>query len=56
MLVSQDNPRIETFRRQDDRHWIYSVAEALDASVRVEVIACELALADVYEGVFGTED
>lgn len=56
VLVSQDRLRIEVFRRQEDQNWLYSVAEALDSSVRVAVIDCELALADVYEGVLGATD
>jgi len=56
ILVSQDKPRIEVFQRQEDRNWLYSVAETLDTSVRVEVVDCELALADVYEGALRTED
>ena len=51
VLVAQDQPRIEIFRRQEHGDWLYSVAETPEATVRLEVINCELTLADVYEGV-----
>lgn len=51
VLISQDKPQIEIFQRQNN-HWLLSVAKGLEASVRLEVIDCELVLADVYERVF----
>jgi Uma2 family endonuclease len=51
VLVAQDTPRIEIYRRQASGDWLYSVAETPEATVRLDVIDCELALAAVYEGV-----
>lgn len=56
ILVAQDKPRIEIFRRQENGNWLYSVAETPEATVSLDVINCELALADVYNGVSEAED
>lgn len=56
VLVAQDKPRIEIFRRQENGVWLYSVAENPEATVSLDAINCELVLAEVYEGVSEAED
>jgi Uma2 family endonuclease len=51
ILIAQDKPQVEIFRRQGKRDWLLSVVEGLDARVSLETIGCELALAEVYERV-----
>ncbi len=51
ILIAQDKPQIETFRRQESGDWLFSVVEGLEAWVSLHVIDCELALGDVYERV-----
>ncbi len=51
LLVAQNEPRIEHFRRQTDGQWLYSVADGLDAQVEIANIGCMLHLAEVYERV-----
>ena len=51
LLVAQNEPRIEHFRRQTDGQWLYSVADGLDAKVEIATIGCVLHLAEVYERV-----
>ena len=51
LLVAQNEPRIEDFRRQTDGQWLYSVADGLDAEVEIANIGCVLHLAEVYERV-----
>ena len=51
ILIAQDKPQVEIFRRQGKRDWLLSVVEGLDARVSLESIGCELALAEVYERV-----
>ncbi|ETW98231.1 MAG: hypothetical protein ETSY1_19650 [Candidatus Entotheonella factor] len=51
VLVAQDRTRIEIFLRRENGDWLYTVAEGLEATVRLETIGCELTLSDVYEGV-----
>ena len=59
LLVAQDQPRIEHFRRQPDGRWLYSVADGLGSQVEIADIGCVLQLAEVYERVafaeLGTE-
>jgi Uma2 family endonuclease len=51
LLVSQDQPRIEHFRRQADGGWSYHRHAGLDAEVAITTIQCTLKLADVYDRV-----
>lgn len=54
LLVAQEEPRIERFARQGDVGWLMTTVTGLDAAIRLESIACELSLAEVYEdAVFG---
>jgi Uma2 family endonuclease len=48
VLVSQDQPRIEQFLRQDGNRWLLAVAAGLDARIALPSIQCELASAEVY--------
>jgi len=51
ILVSQDKPMIEHYRRQSDGEWVLSTLEGLDAALNIESIGCSLKLSDVYDGV-----
>ena len=51
LLVSQDEPRIEHFRRQGDVGWLMTTVAGLDATIRLESVNCELPLAEIYEDV-----
>lgn len=51
VLVFQDWPRIETFRKTPDNRWVLSTFEGLDAVAVIESVALSLPLRDVYEGV-----
>ncbi len=51
VLVSQDRPRIELFIKRTSGDWLYFVADATDATVRLDAIDCELLVSEVYEGV-----
>ncbi len=55
ILVAQDKPQIEVFRRQANGDWLLSVVERLEARVSLDAIGCDLALAEVYERVIETE-
>jgi Uma2 family endonuclease len=57
ILVSQDKPMIEHYRRQSDGEWVLSTLNGLDASLKIESIGCSLKLSDVYDGVqFSPQD
>ena len=51
ILVSQDKPVIEHFRRQPNDEWVLSTLDRLDETLRIESIGCSLKLSDVYDGV-----
>lgn len=51
VLVSQDQPRVEQFLRQDGNHWLFTATAGLDATVTLSSIQCELALTEIYDKV-----
>lgn len=51
LLVAQDRPHLEHYRRQSDGHWLFSDASGLDAMIELSAIECRLALAEVYDKV-----
>ncbi|MGH9766964.1 MAG: Uma2 family endonuclease [Blastocatellia bacterium] len=51
ILVSQDKPVIEHYRRQSNDEWVLATMEGLDAVLNIESIGCSLKLSDVYDGV-----
>jgi Uma2 family endonuclease len=52
LLIRQDEPGIERYRRLDEREWILSEATDIEETIRLEAIDCVLALRDVYDRVF----
>jgi len=55
ILVEQDKPRIERYERQRDG-WLLTETAGLDATVSLDAVGCVLALAEVYDKVFGVPD
>lgn len=51
LLIAQDSPHIEHYRRQTDNQWLLTDVAQADAVIELPSIACMLALADVYEKV-----
>lgn len=51
VLVSQDEPMIQTYLRNADGSWTLRVANAIEQSIRLTSIECELRLSDVYDRV-----
>jgi Uma2 family endonuclease len=56
VLVSQSEPRVETFFRRDDGGWAFGPFSGLDAIARLLSVEVELPLAQVYEGVIFPPD
>lgn len=54
LLIAQDTPRIEHFRRQGE-HWLFNDYTGLETSLELPAVGCTLALSDVYEQVIFTE-
>lgn len=51
ILISQDKPQVEHFRRKSDGEWAYRLQSGLKARVEIKSIRCTLKLADVYDRV-----
>lgn len=51
ILIAQDTPRIEYYRRQSDDQWLLSDIDTLTGTLTLSAINCTLSAADVYEKV-----
>lgn len=51
LLVSQSEPRVEQFLRQNDNRWLFAEAVGLDARIALPSLQCDLALGETYEKV-----
>ena len=49
LLVSQNTPMVEHYRKQPDGTWILSEYHGLEARLTIETISVTLNLADIYE-------
>jgi Uma2 family endonuclease len=56
VLVSQDAPRVEVFRRQEDGRWLMTEHSGLERVCRLESLDCAIPLAGIYERVEFTPD
>jgi len=50
LLVAQDEPRIECYRRQTEG-WLYTQVFSPEAAVNLESLGIELALAEIYDEI-----
>jgi len=48
VLVTQDEPVVETFVRQPDASWRYTKVADMDQSVRFAAVPCRVAMQDIY--------
>ena len=56
LLVSQDTPRIERYKRQGSGWW-YEDVVVLDGALKIASVDCELSMSEVYRKVvFGEDD
>ncbi|HEV7503304.1 MAG TPA: Uma2 family endonuclease [Thermoanaerobaculia bacterium] len=51
LLVSQTEPRIEQYLRQDGGRWLFTAVAGLESRITLSSIQCELSLAEVYDKV-----
>ena len=51
VLIAQDRPQVESYRRQPDQHWLLTESRSLESVLRLDSIDCDLALAEVYDKV-----
>lgn len=55
ILVSQDQPLIEHYIRQNDGGWLYYIYEGLETTFSIHSINCKVSLADVYDRIIFPE-
>ncbi|WP_035492415.1 Uma2 family endonuclease [Baaleninema simplex] len=51
LLIEQDGVQIEQHVKQDDRHWLLTIHEDLNAKIPLASIPVEIAIADLYHRV-----
>ncbi|MEZ4528738.1 MAG: Uma2 family endonuclease [Desulfobacterales bacterium] len=51
VMVSQDQPRVETYFRQDENIWQYRVVRGLDQTAVLQSLEYKIALKDIYHKV-----
>ncbi len=51
VTVESERPHVECYRRTGDDKWLVEIHEDLDATVKLESIACEISLRQVYNKV-----
>lgn len=56
VLVAQDKPHVEQFRRQSDGQWLFTATSGLESFIELPSVGCRLSLAEIYDKVeFGPE-
>ncbi|HYX72936.1 MAG TPA: Uma2 family endonuclease [Nitrososphaera sp.] len=48
LLVSQEEYVVEHYLRQEDGHWLYTKVSALDDTIALPAMKCQLMLRDIY--------
>jgi Uma2 family endonuclease len=51
LLVAQHRPHVTHLFKQDDGTWIHSEANALDSTIKLTSLDCDLPLSEIYSGV-----
>jgi Uma2 family endonuclease len=51
MLVSQVEPRVESFFRQEDGTWLFTPVQGLDATLKVRCLNLEIPVIEIYRDV-----
>jgi Uma2 family endonuclease len=51
LLISQDKVHVDHYVRQPDQQWLLSETSALDHTVQLAAIGCELVVAEIYDKV-----
>ncbi|MBF0201907.1 MAG: Uma2 family endonuclease, partial [Desulfamplus sp.] len=55
ILISQYHCQVEKFKRDIEREqqgvWVYSSADSMDQTVKIDSIKCELSLSEIYHRV-----
>jgi len=52
LLVSQEEPMVESYFKQEEGRWLYTVVKGLDAFVALQSLECQIPLRGIYLKVF----
>jgi Uma2 family endonuclease len=55
LLITQDEPRVERFKRHGEHFWLYGETTGLDGEIQLESLNVTLKLADIYDGVLSAD-
>lgn len=55
LLVSQDQPRVEQFIRQDGNVWLFKDIAGLEQTVSFASIQCDISLSEIYDRIIFPE-
>jgi Uma2 family endonuclease len=55
LLVAEDQPRVERFKRHGEHFWLYGETTGLDGGIQLESLNVTLKLADIYDGVLSAD-
>ncbi|HEY3742014.1 MAG TPA: Uma2 family endonuclease [Bryobacteraceae bacterium] len=51
ILISQNRPRIETFRKTAENRWVLSIFDGLESVAAIESLGLAMPLSEVYDGI-----
>ena len=51
LLIAQDRPHVARRAKRDPKTWNETVSDSLAATIRLETIAVDLSLSELYEGI-----
>ena len=51
LLVAQDKPHIEQFRRQPNGQWLLSATAGMESFIDLSSVGCRISLAEIYDKV-----
>ncbi len=54
LLIDQARPHVEQFVKQSDHQWLFTEFDGLDARMQLASVPVELALKDLYTGIFSS--
>jgi Uma2 family endonuclease len=56
LLISQEEPKIESYYKEEENRWIYTTAKGLDQALPIQSLGFSLSLKEVYRKVNLTPD
>lgn len=51
ILVSQEEPMVESYYKEGESRWIYTVAKGIEQAILFQSLGCEIALKEIYRKV-----